>query len=83
MESTLEYGKKEVKWYSKELNEVLFSQPYIKQSTIGKTVGRTSRTTLTKYMQELASKGILTPKQDGKEVYYINNDLIRILEAHD
>lgn len=83
MESTLEYGKKEVKWYSKELNEVLFSRPYIKQSTIGKTVGRTSRTTLTKYMQELASKGILTPKQDGKEVYYINNDLIRILEAHD
>jgi len=81
MDSTLEYGKKELKWYSKEINEVLFSQPYIKPITIGKVIGRSSRTTLTKYMLDLTNKKILTPKQDGKEVYYINNDLVRILEG--
>ena len=29
MESTFEFGKSKFKWYTKELNEVLFSQPYI------------------------------------------------------
>jgi Fic family protein len=81
MESTLEYGKKEMKWYRKEINEIIFSQPYIKPATIGRIIGRTSRTTLTKYMSDLADKKILTPKQDGKEVYYINNDLVRVLEG--
>ena len=81
MKSTLEYGKQEIKWYSKELNEALFTQPYIKPKIIGALFGRTSRTTLTKYMTELTKAGILTPKEDGKEVYYINNDLIRILEG--
>lgn len=37
---------------------------------------RTSRTTLTKYIQELTDLGILSPKQDSKEVFYLNNDLI-------
>jgi hypothetical protein len=32
-------------------------------------------------MTELRDLGIITPKQDGKEVYYINNDLVRILEG--
>lgn len=80
MESTLEYGKKELKWYNKEVNETLFFQPYIKPKTIGEVIGRTSRTTLTKYMGELSKLGIVTPKQEGKEVYYINSDLVRILE---
>ncbi len=81
IESTLEYGKKEIKWYNKEVNEVLFSQPYVKPITVGNVVGRSSRTTLTKYMKELTDKKILTPKQVGKEVYYINSDLVRILEG--
>ena len=32
------------------------------------------------YMGELTDLGILSPKKDGKEVYYLNNDLLRILE---
>jgi len=72
---------KELKWYNKEVNEAMFYQPYIKQKTIGEVIGRTSRTTLTKYMAELSRMGIVTPKQEGKEVYYINNDLLRILES--
>jgi Fic family protein len=81
MNSTLEYGRKELKWYGKEINEALFFQPYIKPKTIGELMGRTSRTTLTKYMSDLTGKGIVTPKQEGKEIFYINHDLINILES--
>ena len=79
MASTLEYGKKELKWYTKEINEAIFMQPYVKTAIIGKITGKNSRTTLTKYMAELCDAGILSQKQDGRNVLYINNDLLRIL----
>ena len=81
MRATLDYAKGELKWYNKEINEALFTQPYIKPKIIGNILGRTSRTTLTKYMTELTRLKILSVKQDGKEVYYINNDLVRILSG--
>lgn len=81
MKATLEYAREELRWYSKEINEALFTQPYVKPKIIGDISGKTSRTTLTKYMSDLTRLGILTPKQDGKEVYYINIDLVRILEG--
>lgn len=79
MAATLEHGKSELKWYNKEINETLFLQPYIKQQTLAKVTKISSRVTLTKYMADLHKIGILFPKKDGKEVYYLNNDLIRIL----
>jgi len=79
MEITLNYAKSKIKWYNKEVNELLFSQPYIKPNSIGRVVDKSSRTTLTKYMNELTQYKILTAKKDGLEVYYLNNDLIRIL----
>ncbi|MGK6349896.1 Fic family protein [Parapedobacter sp. DT-150] len=81
MESTLEHAKPRIKWYSKEVNELLFSQPYIKPRLIGDALHISSRTTLTKYFGELVEVGILTPMKDGREVFYINDDLIRILES--
>lgn len=81
MDSTLEYGKTKIKWYNKEVNEAIFSQPYIKPTLLGKVIRKTSRTTLTKYMNELVSHNILRPKKDGLEVFYVNEDLIRILEG--
>ena len=81
MDSTLEYAKAKIKWYNKEVNEAIFSQPYIKPSVIGKIIGKTSRTTITKYVNELVVNNILRPKKDGVEVFYINDDLIRILEG--
>lgn len=80
MEATLEYGKEQIKWYNKEINEVIFSQPYIKPQAIGELLGKTSRTTLTKYMNELVQARILSTQKDGLEVYYLNDDLLRILE---
>ena len=81
MESTLEYARENIKWYNKEVNEVIFSQPYIKPLTIGKVIKKTSRTTLTKYLNELVVNKILSPKKIGVEVFYVNDDLVRILEG--
>jgi Fic family protein len=81
MEVTLSHGRKNIKWYNKELNEAIFSQPYIKAKTVGALSGKTSRTTITKYMEELTAANILSYQQNGREVYYLNNDLIRILQG--
>jgi Fic family protein len=78
--ATLSHGKKHIKWYNKEVNEALFSQPYSRPKMIGEVMGKTSRTTLTRYMEELVSARIVTPKKEGTEVFYINDDLVRILE---
>jgi hypothetical protein len=79
MESTLAHAKSRIKWYNKEINEAIFSQPNIKPSFIGDILDKTSRTTLTKYMNELVEHNILRQKRDGVEAYYINDDLLRIL----
>ena len=79
MKATLEHGKEHVRWYSKEVNEALFHQPYIRPKVVSDVVGKTSRTTLTKYMNDLVKAKILTPKKEGTEVFYLNDDLIRIL----
>lgn len=80
METTLEYGKQKIPWYSKEVNEAIFSQPYLKAKTIGDLLDKTSRTTLTRYMGELVNARILTSKKEGTKVYFLNDDLIRIMQ---
>lgn len=80
MELTLDHGRRHIKWYNKDVNEALFSQPYSRPKIVGDALKKSSRTTLTKYMDELVGAQILTPKKEGKEVYYLNDDLIRILE---
>lgn len=81
MEATHSHAKQKLKWYNLELNQLLFSQPYIKPKVIGALLNVRSRTTLTKYMFELTQLGILSFHQDGKEVFYLNDDLIRILKS--
>jgi len=66
------------KWYNKEVNEAIFNQPYIKPKFVGDILELTSRTTLIKYFAELVDAGILQPAKEGKEVFYINGDLISI-----
>lgn len=81
MESTLLHGREKIKWYNKEINEAIFTQPYIKAQVISEITGKTSRTTLTKYMEELVRHQILRAKKSGTQVYYINDDLMRVLES--
>ncbi len=63
MEATLDHGRKNIKWYSKEVNEALFSQPYSRAKIVGELVGKKSRTTISKYMDELTKAKILSPKK--------------------
>ncbi len=79
MHSSLTYARSKIKWYSKEVNEAIYSQPYIKPVIIGKVLGKSSRTTQSKLMEELVNAKILSPRKYGSEVYYLNDDLIRIL----
>lgn len=79
MEATLEHGRTHLSWYNKEINEVIFSQPYIRPHIIAQIIEKTSRTTITKYMGELVRAKILSSKKDGLEVYYLNDDLLRVL----
>jgi Fic family protein len=81
MEATLEHGRKNIKWYSKEVNEALFSQPYSRTKTVSRLLGKKSRTTILKYMNELVAAKILSAKKEGKETYYVNDDLVHILET--
>jgi len=81
MEATLVHGKLNIKWYNKEVNEAIFSQPYIKPKFIGEILGISSRTTLTKYFGELVAANILHASKDGRDVYYMNDDLIQILKG--
>ncbi len=81
MEATLDHGRKHIKWYGKEVNEILFSQPYSRAKTVSDLVGKKSRTTISKYMDELTKAKILSLKKEGSEIYYVNDDLIRILEG--
>lgn len=80
MEATLEYGKSKLNWYSKEINELLFTQPYTRNHHIATLLKRSSRTTITKYLNELVATKIVRPQKQGAEVYYVNDDLINILE---
>ena len=80
MEATLQYGKDRFSWYTKEVNEMLFTQPYSKLEHLAVVLHRSSRTTVRKYMNELVDAKIVWPTQNWKEVYYINKDLLNILE---
>lgn len=81
MTATYSYAHEKLKWYSLELNQALFSQPYIKPKLIGDITGATSRTTLTKYMREMVAMDVLSVHAEGREVFYINNDLVNILQG--
>lgn len=63
-----------------ELNELIFSFPYVKIKTlIDRNIAK--RQASSSYLQELAEKGILHSVKHGKEVYYINHKLMDILSG--
>lgn len=81
MGATYNFANQKLKWYTLELNQALFSQPYIKPKIISEITGVKSRTTLTDYMQKLTEHKILSSRQEGREVFYINDDLVNILQG--
>lgn len=64
--------------YSKDLIEVIYSNPYcrirfLEEARIAK------RQTASGYLQKLAEMKILEPVKVGREIYYINHELLRVL----
>lgn len=82
MNDTYAYTKDKLSFFNKEMLEAIFTQPYIRREVIADIAGTKSRTTSTKYMQELCRIGVLTEKRSGREVYYVNHDLMNILSGN-
>lgn len=67
------------KIYSKELVENLFEEPYTKIEYITNKLG-VERKAASRYLRKLKEIGILESKKVGKEVIYINTELITLLK---
>lgn len=61
-----------------ELNELIFSYPYIKIKVLEEQ-GIAQRQTASSYLQKLAKLGILHPFKVGTERYFVNHELMKIL----
>lgn len=79
MESVRERVQREAPGiYSKDLIEQIFKQPYCKIQFLERA-GMGTRQTCAKYLRELESMGILTGQKMGREVYFINGALFKLL----
>jgi Fic family protein len=67
------------KTYSYELLINLFRHPYTKIEAVQNDLG-VSRLTASKYLNDLAEAGFLHKRRFGKYNYYINADLVRLIE---
>ncbi len=73
-----EVRKRFPKFYSQDLINNIFSHPYTKIGFVEEELG-VSRITATKYLDSLATAGILEKVKVGRSNYYINSQLHRIL----
>jgi Fic family protein len=64
--------------YSRDLVDLLFSYPYIKIKVLEEH-DIAKRQTAGEYLKKLESVGILTSIKIGKETYFINHELMKIL----
>lgn len=67
------------KIYSRELIDVIFKQPYVRISNLEKELNIT-RFTSSKYLQELSRIDILESEKIGRDIVYINTDLVKLLK---
>ena len=68
------------KIYSKDLIEVVFMHPYCKIRFLEER-GIAKRQTASVYLQTLESLGLLRGQRIGRELYYVNEPLFRLLTA--
>ena len=64
--------------YSKDLIEQIFRQPYCKIAFLERA-GLGTRQTCSKYLRGLERLGVLTGQKIGREVYFINQELYKLL----
>ena len=76
---TIEMVKEKApKVYRKELIELLYEQPYSKIDYVIEKIG-VERKAASRYLKELESIGVLKSIKMGRQVIYVNEDLIEIL----
>jgi Fic family protein len=81
MDATVEHvSSTSRKIYSRELIEVIFTQPY---SRIGDVVGAklANRATASKHLKELATTGVLEEQKEGRENIYVNVRFLDLLTS--
>ncbi|MCP4970560.1 MAG: Fic family protein [Arcobacter sp.] len=71
----------EPKIYRKELVELLFEQPYSKIDFVVKRLN-VERKAASRYLNKLEKIGILKSQKVGREIIYMNKELIKILKKH-
>ena len=64
--------------YSKDLIEVIFRSPYCKIIFL-EDAGIAKRQTASTYLKQLEEIGILRSLKSGRDVYYVNDALLKIL----
>jgi Fic family protein len=64
--------------YSRELVELVFTQPYCRIGNLVDT-GIGNRNTAAKYLKELATGGVLQSRKEGREQLYINSRFLDLL----
>jgi Fic family protein len=82
MDATVDYvSSTSPKIYSRELIEVIYTQPY---SRIRDVVNAklANRATASKYLKELVVKGVLEERREGRENIYINVRFLNLLTAN-
>lgn len=67
------------KIYRKELVELLFEQPYSRIEYVVDKLG-VERKAASRYLKELEAIGIIESQKIGREILYVNRDLIEILK---
>lgn len=78
-ETILIVQQKAPKLYRKELVELLFEQPYSKIEFVVNKLG-VERKAAARYLRELEKVGIVESHKVGREILYINRELITILK---
>jgi Fic family protein len=77
---TREVREKLPKFYSKELVELLFKQPYCKISFLVEE-GLAERRTASRYLSELTRIGVLTSRKEGRDLLFLNHRLMDLLSS--
>jgi len=67
------------KIYKKELVELLFEQPYSKIDFVVNSL-RVERKAASRYLRELEDLGIIKSQKIGRDIIYVNSELIEILK---
>lgn len=75
-----EVQEKAPRIYSKDLIETIFRNPYCKIKFV-EDAGMVTRQTASAYLKTLSELGILRPHKIGREIYFINDQLLKVLTS--